>query len=195
MSHGKDTGTRNTVVLYGTGGMGKTQLALEYVYRYHKEYSSIFWVNVGNKQTIHIGFTETLQQLIDHHANLSRNPDYSHISQLLRVSGQLDSAGKLVHAARGDTSGMEIINAVRQWFAEPENTKWLLVLDNLDDLESFDINEYIPICVHGTVVITSRRRESTQGRKAIEIQEMQDHEAKALLLKSAQRTELEGSGK
>jgi len=32
----------NVIVLYDTGAMGKTQLALEYIQQHHKDYSSVF---------------------------------------------------------------------------------------------------------------------------------------------------------
>lgn len=182
-----DKHTGATVVLYGTGGMGKTQLALEYVYRYNKEYSSVFWVNAAGKQTVHLGFIIIMQQLIDHHAERFDTPDYTHIGQLLKMAGKLNSAGKFM--IQQDEDEMHVIDAVKRWFTEKTNRNWLLVFDNLDDLESFKINDYLPSCVHGTVVITSRRPESTQeGRRGFEVQEMQEHEAKNLLLKSAKRS-------
>jgi len=182
---GKHAG--GVVVLYGTGGVGKTQIALEYVYRYHAEYSSVFWVNAASKQTTHLGFTTIMQQLIDHQAELSDTPDYTHIGQLLKMTGKLDSAGKFTLQQHADD--MHVIDAVKRWFTGKSNSKWLLVLDNLDDLESFKLNDYIPSCVHGTVIITSRRPESAQGgRRGFEIQEMQEYEAKSLLLKSAKRS-------
>lgn len=33
------------VALYGLGGVGKTQVALEYTYRYFNDYRAIFWIN------------------------------------------------------------------------------------------------------------------------------------------------------
>ncbi|KAF8464152.1 hypothetical protein BDZ91DRAFT_849936 [Kalaharituber pfeilii] len=63
------------VVLYGTGGMRKTQLALEYVYRHSADSSSVFWINAASEQTTRISFTQIMQQLIKHHAKLSDEPD------------------------------------------------------------------------------------------------------------------------
>ena len=34
--------TQNIIVLYGTGGMGKTQLALQYLHQHYKDHSSVF---------------------------------------------------------------------------------------------------------------------------------------------------------
>src|SRR5579872_861085 len=34
----------------GLGGIGKTQLALEYAYRYHQEYQAVFWVKADTRE-------------------------------------------------------------------------------------------------------------------------------------------------
>lgn len=54
-----------TLALSGLGGMGKTQLALEYTYRYFLEYQAIFWV--------HAETPEMLQA------------DYAHMADLLQL--------------------------------------------------------------------------------------------------------------
>lgn len=33
------------VALFGLGGVGKTQIALEYAYRHFQDYTAIFWIN------------------------------------------------------------------------------------------------------------------------------------------------------
>ena len=82
------------IVLHGTGGMGKTQLALQYVYCYNKDYLSVFWVNVASEQSLKVGFTNIMQQLIQYHAQLLDQPDYTEIGRLLGMTGKLDVAGK-----------------------------------------------------------------------------------------------------
>ncbi|KAF8454215.1 P-loop containing nucleoside triphosphate hydrolase protein [Terfezia claveryi] len=179
IEEGKDM--LNIIVLYGTGGMGKTQVALEYVYQQHNDYSSVFWVNAATMQTTILGFTQIMQQLIQNHLQLSR--DVAMIGQLLGMTGKLDSTGCFT-----DTSELEaqhVVDSVKRWLSAPENTDWLLVFDKLDDLDLVDIEEYTPSCNHGTVIITSRRRESIQqGRRGFEVQQMHPTEAIQLLLSS-----------
>ncbi|KAF8464151.1 hypothetical protein BDZ91DRAFT_764348 [Kalaharituber pfeilii] len=43
----------------------------------------------------------------------------------------------------------------------------------------------IPLSAHGTVIITSRRRESIQGQRGLEVQQIDNDEAEQLLFKSA----------
>ena len=170
--------TRNIIVLYGTGGMGKTQLALEYIYQHYKDYASVFWINAASDQTTILGFTQIMQRLIEHHAQLSE--DYSHIGRLLGMVGKLDSNGCFAVTQQSDAQ--PVVDAVKRWFALPENSNWLLVFDNLDDPDLVDIEEYLPVCNHGTVIITSRRRDLQQGRRGFEVNQMQPMEAIELLL-------------
>ncbi len=38
--------------LYGLGGIGKTQLAIEYVYRYALEYTAVLWINAEQEENV-----------------------------------------------------------------------------------------------------------------------------------------------
>jgi len=171
-------GTQNTIVLYGTGGMGKTQLALEYIHQYYKDYSSVFWINASSDQTTILGFTHIMQRLVKHHAKVSE--DYSQIGRLLGMAGKLDSNG--CFAVAQPSEAQHILNTVKEWFSLPENMNWLIVFDNLDDPDLVDVEEYIPVCNHGTVIITSRRRDLQQGRSGFEVNQMQPIEGIQLLL-------------
>jgi tetratricopeptide (TPR) repeat protein/transcriptional regulator with XRE-family HTH domain len=46
-------GLPQAVALYGLGGIGKTQLALEYAYRFGLEYRAIFWIGAETLEHIH----------------------------------------------------------------------------------------------------------------------------------------------
>ena len=185
-------GMLNIIVLYGTGGMGKTQLALEYVYQHSQDYSSVFLVNATNIQTTILGFTQIMQQIIERHIQLSEDiaKDIANIGRLLGMAGKLDSAGCFTVASESDAQ--HVVDAVKRWFSAPGNTNWLLVFDNLDDLDLVNIEEYIPPCNHGVVIITSRRRESIQqGRRGFEVQQMHHAEAIQLLLRECAISKLE----
>ncbi len=47
-----------TQAISGLGGIGKTQTALEYAYRYHKEYRAIFWVRAASREELLADFTQ-----------------------------------------------------------------------------------------------------------------------------------------
>jgi hypothetical protein len=50
------------IALYGLGGSGKTQIALEYTYCHIQEYHSIIWILADNKEKIDQGFREAAEQ-------------------------------------------------------------------------------------------------------------------------------------
>lgn len=52
-----------TQVISGLGGIGKTQTALEYAYRYSKEYVCIFWIRADSALTIQTDFAQIAQKL------------------------------------------------------------------------------------------------------------------------------------
>jgi tetratricopeptide (TPR) repeat protein len=44
------------VALHGLGGVGKTQLTLEYVYKSKEDYERIYWINAASKESLIAGF-------------------------------------------------------------------------------------------------------------------------------------------
>jgi tetratricopeptide (TPR) repeat protein len=50
------------LALYGLGGVGKTQLALEYAYTRQGHYDGIYWISAVNQITVHSGFQEIAQR-------------------------------------------------------------------------------------------------------------------------------------
>lgn len=177
----KNPPKRQATVIYGTGGVGKTEIALQYVYKNHSSYTSVFWVNATSLATTKQSFGNILQRIVQHYA-VNQNtisPDYLQIAQSLGIPKGLDSDGKLC-------ADVEAINtAVKGWFCKQENTGWLLVFDNVDDLESFKISLFIPTCDHGTVIMTSRRPECVDlgAGSGIPVEEMEEADGIELLLK------------
>src|SRR5579871_4007852 len=64
-SKSKSRDTPFLLALVGTGGMGKTEVALEYAYRCYAEYTAIFWISAATEDTIHGSFINILQCIID----------------------------------------------------------------------------------------------------------------------------------
>jgi len=53
-----------SLVLSGLGGIGKTQMAVEYAYRYAQQYASVFWINADTMESILASYT-ALAALLD----------------------------------------------------------------------------------------------------------------------------------
>ena len=59
----KVTALTQSQAISGLGGVGKTQIAVEYAYRHHEEYHSVLWVNAATRDTILTSFLELVASL------------------------------------------------------------------------------------------------------------------------------------
>lgn len=180
--------SREVMVLYGMGGIGKSQIMLEYAYQNLENYSSIFWIDASNKETLATSGRRILQRLIAHIATKHlTSPDYSVISTALGVPGQF-AAGQLEES--GELSPQTVWTAVRYWLSKKGNSKWLLLVDNYDDLKAVNMNDYLPTCNTGTIVVTTRVRATVANLngRSIEIGDIGKEAGVRLLLSSCNMT-------
>src|ERR1700744_6604090 len=63
--------TRSTVILYGLGRIGKTQLAIEYCRRHKEKYTAIFWLNANDNDSLKLSFRDVAQQILQDHPSAS----------------------------------------------------------------------------------------------------------------------------
>ncbi|KAF2434644.1 kinesin light chain 1, partial [Tothia fuscella] len=143
-------GGRRTVVLHGLGGIGKTQLTVEYAKRHKYNYSAIFWLNIKDEDSVKQSFTNIAKQILREHPQ---------ISQL----GGVDAKENLD----------ELIDAVKAWLSLPNNSRWLMIYDNYDnpklatttDTAAVDIRRFLPEAYQGSVVITTRSAQVKVGHR------------------------------
>jgi len=136
--------------LYGLGGIGKTQIALEYAYQFQQEYNTIFWISSENRETLISGFAAIAQVF-----NL---PEKNEQEQII------------------------IVQAVQQWFHT--HTKWLLILDNISDIEH--LKDFIPrMASPGHILITTHIQAIGRLAQTIEVKEFNLELGALLLLKRA----------
>lgn len=173
---------RNVVVLHGLGGIGKTEIALEYIYAHMKEYSSIFWITATTEESTISGFREIANRLIQHGRNAEKL-DYLQVAQLLDMPGLVDRYG---HVSTKEEHAQLIVRAVNRWFNKEENQHWLLVFDNFNDLGSFRINTLFPSTSYGNIIITTRRPVLARWGDSLEVGEMTEEEGLQLLFKITQ---------
>jgi hypothetical protein len=176
------------MVLYGMGGIGKSQIMLEYAYQNLENYSSIFWIDASNKETLATSGRRILQRLIAHIATKHpTSPDYSVISTALGVPGQF-AVGQLEES--GELSPQTVWTAVRYWLSKKGNSKWLLLVDNYDDLKAVNMNDYLPTCNTGTIVVTTRVRATVTNLNggSIEVEDIGKETGVRLLLSSCNMT-------
>ena len=107
--YGKKTHRLKIVILQGLGGVGKSQLAIEYATRHQEDYTAAFWCN---------GKSEALLRL-----------DIAAIAEQIPLNNVLSSNGKILKV---DLGVEKAIAAVLDWLSEKGNTFWLVIVDNVD---------------------------------------------------------------
>ncbi|KAK3614952.1 hypothetical protein LTR22_027617, partial [Elasticomyces elasticus] len=136
------------VAVVGLGGIGKSQLAIEYCYRLREQSREtwVLWIHASSAARFEQGVRE--------------------IAGLVKIRGR-------------DDPKANIFELVRDWL-RGARSKWILVLDNVDDtsflLESGYDNQgtdegskgsntlfgYLPVCDHGSTLITTRSEDAAQ---------------------------------
>ena len=142
-----DHNTRSIVVLHGLGGVGKTQLALAYAIRHEEKYTSIFWLNANDENSLRLSFRAVAQQVLKYQPSTS-----------LLTGVDLDDLDQVVYA-------------VKAWLDLQKNTRWLMIYDNYDnprtprnaDSSAVDIRRFLPGPNQGSIVITTRSAQVSEG--------------------------------
>ena len=116
------------LAIYGLGGVGKTQLALEYAYSQKENYDGgVYWISAVSQATIFSGFQDIAKRT----------------SCVAKIENLKPS---------------EVAAQVLTWLNRTE--KWLLVIDNLEDVSVID--GYVPDLSPGHTLITTRNQHYDQ---------------------------------
>jgi hypothetical protein len=147
----------------GLGGAGKSQLVLNYIQEYRRDYSAVFWIEAGQKQSIERDFRGMFRLLFD------------------------------VQSAPGQEGleTEEVVLAVKNWFYG-RNRKYLFVFDSADEIDDrdkfyVDLRHFLPDAPSVHVVITTRSgvaKEMTR-LEAVEVKGMEPAEATELFIRCA----------
>ena len=167
------------LVLSGPGGIGKSQMVRDYASQHRHDYDSLFWTNGRSEQSLRTSMAR--------------------IAELIPLPRILDSNQK-VPKNEGDID--KAVHAVDSWLTSAGNTRWLIIIDNVDtqvaddddEVDSqtgggYDVARYIPSVAQGTVIITSRLSFLARdlGAQNLPIGEMENQEALQVLQKASGR--------
>jgi hypothetical protein len=137
--------------LHGLGGVGKSQLAVEYAYRHRADFDVIWWISAELPVQIQKSLVELGQRL-----NLV---DSNEVNVVVDV---------VMDALKGNTRGGRQIPA-----------NWLLVFDNAEDPEK--VLEYLPTGGPGRILVTSRNSQWLNLARPLEVDVFQRQESIELL--------------
>lgn len=59
----------------------------------------------------------------------------------------------------------QVLARIHEWLSHPENSRWLLIFDNYDDPNQFDVDSFCPNIGHGSVIVTTRLPDLVTGRR------------------------------
>lgn len=141
------------VRLHGLGGIGKTQLAIEFAKKNRDDYTAVFWLNGKDEDTLKKSFVDVAKLLPD--SNPSSVPQEENAEQT--------------------------VDNVRKWLSMKGNTRWIMIFDNFDnpklpdvnDPSAYDIRSYFPYAYHGSILITTRSSRLSFG-KLVPVKKLRD---------------------
>ena len=163
---GSDRAVPRSFALCGTPGIGKSQLAAEYMHRHKDKFDAVFWVHADSNDSISDGFLSIAREMRllndyeDMDSVIARNLT-EWLSNPLKQPRQEDLEDSTVLAPRAD---------------------WLLIFDNADDLDA--LKDYWPETGPGAILLTSRNplaKEYSTNRHGSDLQALQSNQAATIL--------------
>lgn len=153
----QDTAAVLPHALHGLGGVGKSQLVLEYIYTHQYDYRVICWIPAERESLILAALATLAAQL--------------GVAPTDQDTGGVPAAGTAVPAA------LEALRTGRPY------DNWLLVFDNAEDVEM--VRGYFPANAPGKIIVTSRNRAWERVATSLPVNVFEREESVELLQKRA----------
>lgn len=185
--------SRRVAVIHGLGGIGKSQISIEYSYRYAFQFSSVFWIDATSQATLFQGLIAMAERLVKHYSGPpgGRKSNLTEIADFLGLWGCVESTG---HINLEGQSPELLLRAMREWLAIENNTHWLVIFDDYNNPASVGHNDLIPVGDFGNIIFTTRNPELQQYGEGIEVGEIEKEPGISILLGSAKIDSLDTSG-
>ena len=135
------------LTIHGPGGVGKTQVALEYAHRFRADYDIIWWMDCGQAQYVDASLADLGQRL--HEQFKVAVPEEGGITEVCR-------------------------QVLRTLSEELHEKRWLLIYDNAEDVEQ--LTPLLP-GGGGHVLITSQSKEWEAMGTALEVEKFRPEDS------------------
>ncbi|KAF5009121.1 hypothetical protein FDECE_4673 [Fusarium decemcellulare] len=147
--HTSEHGRSHTrAAIWGVGGIGKTQIAMQWVTSIHERNNiSVFWVHGGS-----------IDRFVD---------SYTKIARCCEIPGcDVDDPQLSQH---------DMLHKVNEWLeSEAQRCPWVMVVDNVDDINvlrqtidlgtsQITIESFLPRPVNGSILFTTRSKETASA--------------------------------
>lgn len=168
---------RKIVVLHGLGGIGKSQLAIEFAKQHRDDYTAVLWLNAKTEETLKRDFAANARRL-----------SKGYLSQ------------ELLDGPQNEEALSAILREMKAWLGLPGNDRWLLIYDNVDNpdipdnnsKDAYDIRSYFPEAHQGSILVTTRWKPLRIGHP-IEVAKLsRDEDSISLLARMSRRALGEG---
>jgi hypothetical protein len=163
---------RKVVVVHGLGGIGKTQLAVEFALSHQGRFSGVFWLDGSSEASLKQSFVDMAQRIP--HDELTADG----VQMLGSATTNADVA----------------VSECLQWLSVPSNPHWLLLFDNVDrdhhdreDSQAYNVQQYFPHADHGSILITSRLTSLQRLGSGVKVGTVATEQARAILENNAGR--------
>lgn len=157
---------RKVVVLHGLGGIGKSQLAIEFAKKHRSDYTAVLWLNAKTEETLKQSFAASARRLPKKYFNQ-----------------------EILYGPQNEEVLGMILRDTKAWLDLPGNHQWLLIYDNVDNPKipdnkrqnAYDIRPYFPEAHQGSILVTTRWKTLRIGR-LLEVAKLSKDEESILLL-------------
>ncbi|RDW70414.1 hypothetical protein BP5796_08811 [Coleophoma crateriformis] len=148
------------LVVFGLGGAGKSQLTLKYAETHRDDYTGVFWIEAGQKESIEKGYRQLYSQLFENKESTDLAADIA----IARVKSWFDGR---------DGRWLFVLDSAD-------------TIDHDNEDSYIDLRNYIPTASSVDVIITTRSSEARAITKLrpVEVAELEIAEAVELLRNS-----------
>lgn len=143
--HGNDSDLSNlrAFVLCGLAGVGKTEIAIDYITSQRDEFDEIFWVNGNNRDTLLVQIGRMVWGM------QAENGVWDYVTPMVDITKELAQLG---HSWLSNPS---VARDQTRHSATSAPLRWLLVLDNVSDFS--DLVDVLPFHIKWSVLVTTRK--------------------------------------